>query len=81
MSAESSVYRWVFLQKVMWFSRFSPEEIEMVEKSLWGVTLGGLADLLKDIHNSHIRVQTQVQCRNNPYIAHRLLGPCSLVSD
>lgn len=66
MSEDSSVYRLVFLE--MWFSRFSPEEVKMVEKSLWGVTLGGLADLLADIHNSYTRVQTQVQCRNNPYI-------------
>lgn len=66
MSEDSSVYRSVFLE--MRFSRFSPEEIKMVEKSLWEVTLGGLADLLADIHNSYMRVQTQVRCRNNPYI-------------
>lgn len=68
MSEESSVYRWVFLGKGMWFSRFSPEEIEMVGKSLWGVTLGG--HLLKDIHSSYLRVQTQVQYRNNPCVTH-----------
>lgn len=36
-----------------------------MEESLWGVTFGGLADLLKDIHNSDMRAQT---CNNKPFI-------------
>lgn len=61
-----------------------------MEKSLWGVTLGGLADLLKNIHNSDMRAQTcnnkpffealrpynDVQHRNKPDIAHT----CSLAA-
>lgn len=62
---------------------FSPEEVKMWE-SHCGVTLESLADLLKDIHNSGMRVQTwenkafiealrpcnDVQHRNEPDITH-----------
>lgn len=34
-------------------------------KSLWGVTLGSLAGLLKDVHNSDMRVHT---CENKPFM-------------